>query len=199
MDWCFSLLYFFQKYTMNFDKSTGIIEMFMDSLEVTDEGTFTFNLVDGKAKGTTSLVLIGDGKTSNAIFTFILMPCIQICQNINVKCEYRIDTPTCSLILMAHTKSHTLLGVLHLLQLKYMSIEGQQKTTFSLLSCLLLVAADFLMHFKVMKKMLLQGFRIWYITFTFAVVQNSGSFKRNQNLRGQNGSGNKVRALTYLT
>lgn len=49
---------------MNFDKSTGIIEMFMDSLEVTDEGTFTFNLVDGKAKGTTSLVLIGDGKIS---------------------------------------------------------------------------------------------------------------------------------------
>uniref|UniRef100_A0A4W6F401 Myomesin 1a (skelemin) n=1 Tax=Lates calcarifer TaxID=8187 RepID=A0A4W6F401_LATCA len=50
-----------KKYTMNFNKSTGIIEMFMDSLEVTDEGTFTFNLVDGKAKGTTSLVLIGDG------------------------------------------------------------------------------------------------------------------------------------------
>ncbi|KAM6919278.1 myomesin 1a (skelemin) isoform 3-T5 [Xenentodon cancila] len=49
-----------KKYTMNFDKSTGIIEMFMESLEVTDEGTFTFNLVDGKAKGTTSLVLIGD-------------------------------------------------------------------------------------------------------------------------------------------
>uniref|UniRef100_A0A672GA61 Myomesin 1a (skelemin) n=1 Tax=Salarias fasciatus TaxID=181472 RepID=A0A672GA61_SALFA len=49
-----------KKYTMNFDKSTGIIEMFMDSLEVTDEGTFTFNLVDGKAKGATSLVLIGD-------------------------------------------------------------------------------------------------------------------------------------------
>ncbi|XP_068458688.1 myomesin 1a (skelemin) isoform X2 [Clinocottus analis] len=49
-----------KKYTMNFDKSTGIIEMFMDSLEVSDEGTFTFNLVDGKAKGTTSLVLIGD-------------------------------------------------------------------------------------------------------------------------------------------
>lgn len=49
-----------KKYTMNFDKSTGLIEMFMDSLEVTDEGTFTFNLVDGKAKGATSLVLIGD-------------------------------------------------------------------------------------------------------------------------------------------
>ena len=47
---------------MNFDANTGIIEMFMDSLEVTDEGTFTFNLVDGKAKGTTSMVLIGDGR-----------------------------------------------------------------------------------------------------------------------------------------
>ena len=47
---------------MNFDRSTGIIEMFMDSLEVTDEGSFSFELVDGKAKGTTSLVLIGDGK-----------------------------------------------------------------------------------------------------------------------------------------
>ncbi|XP_019751873.1 myomesin 1a (skelemin) isoform X2 [Hippocampus comes] len=49
-----------KKYTMNFDKNTGIIEMFMDSLEVADEGTYTFNLVDGKAKGTTSLVLIGE-------------------------------------------------------------------------------------------------------------------------------------------
>ena len=37
--------------------------MFMDSLEVTDEGTFTFNLVDGKAKGQTSLVLIGEGES----------------------------------------------------------------------------------------------------------------------------------------
>uniref|UniRef100_A0A3P8ZS18 Myomesin 1a (skelemin) n=1 Tax=Esox lucius TaxID=8010 RepID=A0A3P8ZS18_ESOLU len=49
-----------KKYTMNFDKNTGIIEMFMDSLMVTDEGTFTFNLIDGKAKGSTSLVLIGE-------------------------------------------------------------------------------------------------------------------------------------------
>ncbi|XP_051990095.1 myomesin 1a (skelemin) [Xyrauchen texanus] len=49
-----------KKYTMNFNQSTGIIELFMDLLEVTDEGTFTFNLVDGKAKGRTSLVLIGE-------------------------------------------------------------------------------------------------------------------------------------------
>lgn len=56
---------------MNFDRSTGIIEMFMDSLEITDEGTFTFNLVDGKATGTTSLVLIGDGK----IYKYIFIAC----------------------------------------------------------------------------------------------------------------------------
>lgn len=62
--------FYLQKYQMHFDKSTGIIEMFMESLEVTDEGTFTFNLVDGKAKGTTSLVLIGDG--TYASFTLIL-------------------------------------------------------------------------------------------------------------------------------
>lgn len=56
---------------MHFDKSTGIIEMYTESLEVTDEGTFTFNLVDGKAKGTTSLVLIGEG--THAQFTSMLM------------------------------------------------------------------------------------------------------------------------------
>ncbi len=53
---------------MNFNKSTGIIEMFMDLLEVTDEGTFTFNLVDGKATGRTSLVLIGEGEV---MFRFV--------------------------------------------------------------------------------------------------------------------------------
>lgn len=53
---------------MNFNKTTGIIEMFMDLLEVTDEGTFTFNLVDGKATGRTSLVLIGEGEV---IFRFV--------------------------------------------------------------------------------------------------------------------------------
>ncbi len=55
---------------MNFNKSTGIIEMFMDLLEVTDEGTFTFNLVDGKATGRTSLVLIGEGEV---IFRFVFL------------------------------------------------------------------------------------------------------------------------------
>lgn len=58
---------------MNFNKTTGIIEMFMDSLEVTDEGTFTFNLVDGKATGRTSLVLIGEGE---AMSLFVLFFCL---------------------------------------------------------------------------------------------------------------------------
>lgn len=87
---------------MNFDKSTGIIEMFMDSLEVTDEGTFTFNLVDGKAKGTTSLVLIGDGETSNAILIFLL----PYCQNIHIKIRTR--QPTISIFFMSHIKRFAL-------------------------------------------------------------------------------------------
>ncbi|XP_058490526.1 myomesin-1 isoform X1 [Solea solea] len=49
-----------EKYKMNFDKSSGIIEMVMDSLTPADEGTFTFQLKDGKATNQSSLVLIGD-------------------------------------------------------------------------------------------------------------------------------------------
>uniref|UniRef100_A0A8C9X594 Myomesin 1a (skelemin) n=1 Tax=Sander lucioperca TaxID=283035 RepID=A0A8C9X594_SANLU len=82
---------FNDKYTMNFDKSTGIIEMFMDSLEITDEGTFTFNLVDGKAKGTTSLVLIGDGK---ADFTSMLMLCPHFVEYL----DFTV-TPECNVLL----------------------------------------------------------------------------------------------------
>lgn len=46
---------------MNFDKNTGVIEMIMESLTPADEGTFTFQLQDGKATNQSSLVLIGDG------------------------------------------------------------------------------------------------------------------------------------------
>ncbi|XP_057192569.1 myomesin-1 isoform X2 [Triplophysa rosa] len=49
-----------EKYKMNFDKNTGIIEMFMETLSKDDEGTFTFQLQDGKATNQSSLVLIGD-------------------------------------------------------------------------------------------------------------------------------------------
>uniref|UniRef100_A0AAY4A161 Myomesin 1 n=1 Tax=Denticeps clupeoides TaxID=299321 RepID=A0AAY4A161_9TELE len=49
-----------EKYKMNFDKNTGVVEMFMESLGKDDEGTFTFQLQDGKATNQSSLVLIGD-------------------------------------------------------------------------------------------------------------------------------------------
>lgn len=49
---------------MNFDKNTGVIEMFMESLTPQDEGTYTFQLNDGKATNQSSLVLIGDGTLS---------------------------------------------------------------------------------------------------------------------------------------
>lgn len=54
-----------QKYKMNFDKNTGVIEMIMESLTPADEGTFTFQLQDGKATNQSSLVLIGDGMFSH--------------------------------------------------------------------------------------------------------------------------------------
>lgn len=64
---------------MNYDQSSGIIEMFMDSLEITDEGTFTFNLIDGKATGTTSLVLIGDGKLYKTdLWCMVIYNCVLI-------------------------------------------------------------------------------------------------------------------------
>ncbi|XP_028290946.1 M-protein, striated muscle [Gouania willdenowi] len=47
-----------EKYKMNFDKNTGVIEMIMESLTPEDEGTFTFQLQDGKATNQSSLVLI---------------------------------------------------------------------------------------------------------------------------------------------
>ncbi|MGH0151581.1 UNVERIFIED_CONTAM: hypothetical protein FKN15_026010 [Acipenser sinensis] len=52
-----------EKYKMSVDKNTGIIEMIMEKLEDEDEGTFTFQLKDGKAANQSSLVLIGDGIT----------------------------------------------------------------------------------------------------------------------------------------
>ncbi|XP_024623850.1 myomesin-2 [Neophocaena asiaeorientalis asiaeorientalis] len=42
------------------DKSTGLIEMVMDQFSFENEGTYTVQLHDGKAKSQSSLVLIGD-------------------------------------------------------------------------------------------------------------------------------------------
>lgn len=64
----------FQKYKMNFDKNTGVIEMIMESLTVADEGTFTFQLQDGKATNQSSLVLIGDGGRHSAYHNLCLFP-----------------------------------------------------------------------------------------------------------------------------
>lgn len=47
---------------MNLDSKTGIVEMIMDILEDEDEGTFTFQLQDGRATNQSSLVLIGEGR-----------------------------------------------------------------------------------------------------------------------------------------
>lgn len=55
-----------KKYKMHIDRNTGIIEMFMEKLQDDDEGTYTFQLQDGKATGHSTLVLIGDGKKSVA-------------------------------------------------------------------------------------------------------------------------------------
>ncbi|XP_018408912.1 PREDICTED: myomesin-1 [Nanorana parkeri] len=48
------------KYKMNLDSKTGIVEMIMEKLEDEDEGTFTFQLQDGRATNQSSLVLIGE-------------------------------------------------------------------------------------------------------------------------------------------
>ncbi|XP_013916279.1 PREDICTED: myomesin-1 [Thamnophis sirtalis] len=49
-----------EKYKMKIDHNSGMIEMFMDKLDDADEGTYTFQLQDGKATNQSSLVLIGD-------------------------------------------------------------------------------------------------------------------------------------------
>lgn len=58
------LLVTLKKYKMHIDRNTGIIEMFMEKLQDEDEGTYTFQVQDGRATGHSTLVLIGDGKCS---------------------------------------------------------------------------------------------------------------------------------------
>uniref|UniRef100_H2QE77 Myomesin 1 n=1 Tax=Pan troglodytes TaxID=9598 RepID=H2QE77_PANTR len=48
------------KYKMHIDRNTGIIEMFMEKLQDEDEGTYTFQLQDGKATNHSTVVLVGD-------------------------------------------------------------------------------------------------------------------------------------------
>lgn len=57
-------LFTLKKYKMHIDRNTGIIEMFMEKLQDEDEGTYTFQIQDGRATGHSTLVLIGDGESS---------------------------------------------------------------------------------------------------------------------------------------
>ncbi|XP_072264523.1 myomesin-2 isoform X2 [Pyxicephalus adspersus] len=49
-----------ESHRIKFDKSAGVIEMVMDRFTVENEGTYTVQIQDGKAKNQSSLVLIGD-------------------------------------------------------------------------------------------------------------------------------------------
>lgn len=155
---------------MNFDQSAGIIEMFMDSLEVTDEGTFTFNLVDGKAKGATSLVLIGDGK----IYIFFVY----------IHSNWGTD--------------EAFIGKLLLLAVTFYSTEGQQKPFLDSFSSVLfrpmMIWFPASCYLSVVGKKMTACSRtvVSHLLMAFSAFQNSGSFRRNLNLRDQNGSENKV-------
>lgn len=56
----------FQTHRIKCDRSTGVIEMVMDRFTIENEGTYTVQLQDGKAKNQSSLVLIGDGMPQGA-------------------------------------------------------------------------------------------------------------------------------------
>ncbi|XP_053317271.1 myomesin-2 isoform X1 [Spea bombifrons] len=49
-----------ESHRIKFDRSTGIIEMVMERFTIENEGTYTVQIQDGKAKNQSSLVLIGD-------------------------------------------------------------------------------------------------------------------------------------------
>lgn len=55
------LICLFQRHKINCDRSNGIIEMVMEKFTIDNEGTYTVQIQDGKAKNQSSLVLIGDG------------------------------------------------------------------------------------------------------------------------------------------
>uniref|UniRef100_A0A8C9UEI8 Myomesin 2 n=1 Tax=Serinus canaria TaxID=9135 RepID=A0A8C9UEI8_SERCA len=49
-----------ERHKINCDRSNGIIEMVMEKFTIDNEGTYTVQIQDGKAKNQSSLVLIGD-------------------------------------------------------------------------------------------------------------------------------------------
>lgn len=47
---------------MSHDASTGVIQMIWEHFTRANEGTYTVQITDGKAKNQSSLVLVGDGE-----------------------------------------------------------------------------------------------------------------------------------------
>lgn len=55
---------FSQGHKISHDVATGIIQMTVDHFTRANEGTYTLQIHDGKAKTQSSLVLVGDGEAS---------------------------------------------------------------------------------------------------------------------------------------
>lgn len=53
----------FQGQKISHDVASGVIQMTVDHFTRANEGTYTVQIHDGKAKAQTSLVLVGDGET----------------------------------------------------------------------------------------------------------------------------------------
>lgn len=57
------ILFSFQGHKISHDVATGIIQMTVDHFTRANEGTYTVQINDGRAKTQSSLVLVGDGET----------------------------------------------------------------------------------------------------------------------------------------
>lgn len=53
-----------QGHKISHNASTGVIEMVIEHFTRANEGTYTLQVHDGKAKNQSSLVLVGDGETA---------------------------------------------------------------------------------------------------------------------------------------
>lgn len=55
-------LLFLQRRKINFDKSKGLLEIMFEQLSQEDEGSYTAQLRDGRAKNQVTLVLVDQSK-----------------------------------------------------------------------------------------------------------------------------------------
>ena len=65
----FGLFCFPQSQKISHDVASGVIQMTVDHFTKANEGTYTVQIHDGKAKNQTSLVLVGDGTILNHIIS----------------------------------------------------------------------------------------------------------------------------------